>query len=368
MQLQAKLMPSQIKSLIHSFFILFLLIGTQTVYANSGRAFSINGSATINDEPLTLSHEIKEGDVIKTGEGSSVKIIMKDKTVLDLNENTSFKVTKYAYKEEAPEEASSSFSLLEGTFRYISGLIAKKDPEKVKFSAGTATIGVRGTLTTVNFDGTEVSASSSIGATEIKFADGTSIKITAGQTGSFNFSTGQSSVGKSTTADTIGAAALAIAADPAKAAEKLEGMSDAEKTLVMAAIMNNAKKLGVDSSKLTTIVSNAVAANPTMAAGLAYVAGALSNSKATTTALTSAITDNVKDLTPEQKAAIEAASDKGAKLEVAPAKNANGEPIFALREAIPGEGDETVPKAKAPVTGSGSPLTTEEFITINSDS
>ena len=125
-------MPSEIKSVIHSIFILFLLIGVQAVYANSGKAFSILGTATINGEPLKYSTNIKEGDVIKTSVGSSVKIIMKDKTVLDIQEKSSFKITKYAYKKEAPEESSSSFSLLEGTFRFISGLIAKNAPQKLR--------------------------------------------------------------------------------------------------------------------------------------------------------------------------------------------------------------------------------------------
>jgi hypothetical protein len=356
-------MHSEHKLFFHTLFILFILLGTQAVQANSGKAFSIKGAVTVNGEPLRLATEIKEGDVIKTGAGSSVKIIMKDKTVLDIVEKTSFKISKYAYNEAAPEESSSSFSLLEGTFRFISGLIAKKDPSKIKISAGTATIGIRGTFTTIGFDGTEVKAGSSIGETTINFADGTSLKVTAGNTGKFNFSTGRSSVGPSTTVDTIGAAALAIAKNPAAAAEKLTGMTDAEKTLVMAAIMNNASKLGVDSSKLTTIVSNAVAANPKMAVGLAYVAGALSNSASTTQALTNAITTNAPE---DAKAAIEAASEQGTKLEPAP-KTGTGESQFPLRQGIE---PNVKPKADpdAPPTGSGSPLTTEEFIEITSDS
>jgi FecR protein len=360
-------MTSRPKILFHAFFILFFLVGTQAVQANSGRAFSIKGTVTVNDEPLRLYTEIKEGDAIKTGAGSSVKIIMKDKTVLDIVEKTSFKITKYAYNKEAPEESRSSFSLFEGTFRYISGLIAKKDPDNVKMIAGTATIGIRGTLTTIGFDGTEVKADSSIGTTEIKFADGTSLKVTAGQSGSFNFSTGRSSVGPSTTADTIGAAALAIAADPAQAAATLAGMTDAEAILVLAAIMNNATQLGVDSSKLTSIVSNAVAANPTMAVGLAYVAGALNGSDAVTTAITA----NVPDLTPAQKAEIESVSEQGKDLKPAP-ETKTFESLFPLRQGVdPNANPDPNADPNDPgssTTGSGSPLSTQEFIDITSES
>jgi FecR-like protein len=354
-------MPTSYKSLINIFFI-FLLFGTQAVYANSGKAFSINGTATINDEPLTLETEIKEGDVIKTAEGSAVKIIMKDKTVLDINENTSFKVTKYAYKEEAPEEGSSSFSLLKGTFRYISGLIAKKDPNKVKFTAGTATIGIRGTFSTIGYNGTEVSATSSIGTTNIKFADGTSLNITAGQSGSFNFSTGQSSLGPSTTADTIGAAALAIAADPEAAAATLAGMTDAEATLVLAAIMNNSTQLGVSSTALTTIVSNSVKSNPAMAVGLAYVAGALNGSSDVTNAI-------ISNAPEAAKTAIQDASNQGKDLKPAP-DTKQFEALFPLRTGTdPATDPATDPnKPGTTTTGSGSPLSTQEFINITSES
>ncbi len=353
-------MPTQIKYFIRSFFILFLLVGAQVAHANSGKAFSIQGTATINDEPLSLETEIKEGDIIKTAEGSAVKIIMQDKTVLDIQEKTSFKITKYAYNKDAPDEGNSSFSLLEGTFRYISGLIAKKDPTKVKFSAGTATIGIRGTFTTIGYDGTEVSAGSSIGETTINFADGSSLKVTAGQTGSFNFSTGRSSVGATTSADSIGAAALAIAADPENAAAALAGMSQAEATLVMAAIMNNTAQLNVSPAALTTIVSKAVAANPAMAVGLAYVAGALNGSSA----ITNAISANAP---PAAKAAIEAAANQGTKLE--PAPSTGSESQFPLRTGIEGEGEgETKAKAKGdPILPGGSPLDTETFISITEE-
>jgi FecR protein len=352
-------MPSQFKSLIRSLIILILLVGAQVSYANSGKAFSITGTATVNDEPLTLSTELKEGDIIKTTEGSAVKVIMQDKTVLDINEKTSFKITKYAYNKDAPDEGSSSFSLLKGTFRYISGLIAKKDPNKVKFSAGTATIGIRGTFSTIGFDGTEVSATSSIGTTKISFADGTSITVSKGQTGSFNFSTGRSSVGATTSADSIGAAALAIAADPATAAAALADMSAAEQTLVMAAIMNNTAQLGVSPTALTSIVSNVVAANPAMAVGLAYVAGALNGSSEVTNAI-------IANAPEGAEAAIEAASNQGENLEPAPATG-SGESQFPLRTGIEGEGEGEGEAEGDPILPGGSPLDTETFISITEE-
>ena len=131
--------------------------------ANTGKAFSVKGTAVINGTELSAGDTIKEGDIIKTGANSSVKIIMKDRTVLDLGENTRFEITKYSYNQEDPAKNKSSFRLLNGAFRYISGLTAKNRPQNVQISAGTATIGIRGSFDTISFDGTTISVDPSIG-------------------------------------------------------------------------------------------------------------------------------------------------------------------------------------------------------------
>ncbi|MFB3091045.1 MAG: FecR domain-containing protein [Gammaproteobacteria bacterium] len=114
-------------------FILLLSLQFTNAMANTGKAFSIKGTAVINESELRAGDTIKEGDIIKTGANSSVKIIMKDRTVLDINENTRFEITKYSYSKEAPAKNKSSFRLLKGAFRYISGLIARLDIRMYRF-------------------------------------------------------------------------------------------------------------------------------------------------------------------------------------------------------------------------------------------
>ena len=106
---------------------LILLLSFQFTYAmaNIGNAFSVQGTAAINGSELISGDNVKEGDIIKTGANSSVQIMMKDRTVLDIKENTRFQISKYSYNKDNPAKNKSSFALLKGTFRYISGLIAK---------------------------------------------------------------------------------------------------------------------------------------------------------------------------------------------------------------------------------------------------
>ena len=373
-------MPFQIKSLIHTIFILSLLVGAQLVQANSGKAFSIKGKVTINDERLTLATQIKEGDVIKTGADSAVKVIMKDGTVLDILENSGFKITKYAYNKEAPEDSQSSFSILGGAFRYISGLIAKKDPTKVQLSAGTATIGIRGTFVSVNYTGlttqeqakeainnasktvdsapTTLVVKSSIGTAQIRFADGTTLNVATGTSGTANLSTGATTVNANPASDPIAAAAAAIANDPTAAAAALEGMSDAQAALVMATLINNASALGATTAGITAALGNAVAANPNLATGLAYVASAVSPSNA------AAFAGAIATAAPEQAAAIAEASSQGEELAPAPTIGTDGGSDFPLRTEIDIEGQDEVGDEVTTGSDSGTPLTTEQTAEI----
>lgn len=139
--------------------------------ANTGKAFDVKGTAALNGSQLNSGDTIKEGDIIKTGANSAVKILMEDRTVLDINENTRFQVSKYSFNKDKPAESKSSFTLLKGTFRYISGLIAKAKPQNVQITAGTATIGIRGTFNTISFDGGDgLIVNSAVGTATITFA------------------------------------------------------------------------------------------------------------------------------------------------------------------------------------------------------
>ena len=164
--------------------LLILLLSFQftNAIANTGKAFSVKGTAVINGTELSAGDTIKEDDLIKTGANSSIKIIMKDRTVLDINENTRFEITKYSYSKEAPAKNKISFRLLKGAFRYISGLTAKHRHQNVQISAGTTTIGIRGSFDTISFDGTTISVDTSIGTAIITLANGETVTITSDST------------------------------------------------------------------------------------------------------------------------------------------------------------------------------------------
>ncbi|OGA40551.1 MAG: hypothetical protein A3G24_18805 [Betaproteobacteria bacterium RIFCSPLOWO2_12_FULL_62_13] len=85
---------------------------------------------------------LNEGDVIETGGRGFAVIGLKDGSKMTLRPDTTFAIDKFSH--DAKEE-SALFRLLKGGLRAVSGLIAKRNPQGVRVSTATATIGIRGT-------------------------------------------------------------------------------------------------------------------------------------------------------------------------------------------------------------------------------
>ncbi len=84
------------------------------------------------------------GDEITTGKKSSLEILFKDKTTFQLGSESNFLITDFTYKKSADEDGLA-VKMLKGSFRFVSGLIAKKKPKAMAVRTSVATIGIRGT-------------------------------------------------------------------------------------------------------------------------------------------------------------------------------------------------------------------------------
>jgi hypothetical protein len=99
---------------------------------------------------MSIETVLKKDDVVTTGPDASVQIVLADNSVLDLESDSEIDINEYIYSPENPEANNSDISVLAGTLRYVSGKIAKDDPENVSFTAGSSTIGVRGTYISIS--------------------------------------------------------------------------------------------------------------------------------------------------------------------------------------------------------------------------
>jgi hypothetical protein len=84
-----------------------------------------------------------EGDSIVTGAGGEVHLEMADGGYVAVRPNTRMRITQF--RAEGGPDDRALFGLLEGSFRSVTGWIAKVSPRSYVVRSPTATIGVRGT-------------------------------------------------------------------------------------------------------------------------------------------------------------------------------------------------------------------------------
>lgn len=131
-------------------FMMLLVFHTGQVMAEpAGEVEELSGSveAQLGDEPvrtLDKGDPVFVGDTITTAARSQVVVRFRDRTLFELGPNSSFEVNDFVYQQQAAE-SSFGARILRGTFRFVTGLVARDKPEAFNVTATVATIGIRGT-------------------------------------------------------------------------------------------------------------------------------------------------------------------------------------------------------------------------------
>ena len=132
-------------------FVALVLLFPVSAHADPiGTVVEIEGTATIarsGGTPfgLKLNDTIQMGDVLATGAKSRLFVLLADNTEWTLAENSRFRVDEYLFDSDDNSGNKARYSVLEGGFRYVSGLVAKKDNPDVSINSPAGTIGIRGT-------------------------------------------------------------------------------------------------------------------------------------------------------------------------------------------------------------------------------
>jgi hypothetical protein len=130
-------------------FLLFSVSSSAFASELAGVIERMQGDAQIfssgNQKALAVKTEVFQGDKITTGNDTELLLRMTDGAVLAVRPNTDLTVTEYHFNHKDSSSDNVLVKLLKGGFRAVTGVIGKKNPQKVKFNTPTATIGVRGT-------------------------------------------------------------------------------------------------------------------------------------------------------------------------------------------------------------------------------
>lgn len=136
---------------MHKFLLILAMLFSMAVQADDapiGLVKNVSGEATVSTAGKQIKAEpgtpVFKGSVLKTGAKGSMGVTFKDETVMSFGPNTELSVDEYLY---APAQGKLKLGskLTKGSLNYVSGVIAKLQPDAVTVGTPTGTIGVRGT-------------------------------------------------------------------------------------------------------------------------------------------------------------------------------------------------------------------------------
>jgi hypothetical protein len=108
----------------------------------TGKGWIIHSDET--QDEIVVGASVKQGDSIHTSSQSKVEVQFLDGSSVTLKPSSQVNIVKYSWDANS-KSGISILELIKGTFRAISGLIAKDDPDNYTFKTPVAAIGVRGT-------------------------------------------------------------------------------------------------------------------------------------------------------------------------------------------------------------------------------
>ncbi|MBF0168290.1 MAG: FecR domain-containing protein [Alphaproteobacteria bacterium] len=115
-----------------------------------GQVETLNGSVNVihADGSKGVLHKgdaVFQGDVMQTAKGASVGVLFVDKTSMSLGGEGRMVLDQMVF-DPSSGTGKSAFSLVQGTFSFVSGQISKSSPDAMVVRTPVATIGIRGTL------------------------------------------------------------------------------------------------------------------------------------------------------------------------------------------------------------------------------
>ncbi len=148
--------------------------------ANAAPAGSVTfkmGDATITHADKTVTQAAKNdalnaGDTIETKDGR-LQLALIDGGKVSLQPNTIYKINKYEFASGKEDGTEYGFTeLIKGGLRTVSGLIGHKNRDRYQLKTAVATIGIRGTEFSVNFNDNNLLMTTNHGSVDVCNAGG----------------------------------------------------------------------------------------------------------------------------------------------------------------------------------------------------
>ncbi len=123
--------------------------GGQSALA-AGQVQFVSGAAqltTVDGKTRTLrkGDPVNEGDTLATAPAAALQVKMRDGGIVAMRPDSRVKIDSFKFNDREDGAERSTFSLVKGGFRAITGLIGRVNKQNYRVNTPTATIGIRGT-------------------------------------------------------------------------------------------------------------------------------------------------------------------------------------------------------------------------------
>lgn len=113
------------------------------IVSSQGEIHAVDGAG--QRRRLVDGGSVYPGDLVETARGAQAVLAFRDDTRITLGSQTRFRLDNFVYDNKNAGDGRFLASILRGSVRALTGLIAKANNRNVGFSTATATIGIRGT-------------------------------------------------------------------------------------------------------------------------------------------------------------------------------------------------------------------------------
>ncbi|PCI41482.1 MAG: hypothetical protein COB46_03715, partial [Rhodospirillaceae bacterium] len=124
-------------------------LGTGVSEQSIGQVEKIEGTVTAiradgTKVELQVGDPVYQGDILETSADGAIGVILADETTFSMAEEGRMVLDEMVY-DPGTQEGSVSLSVMHGVFTFVSGNVAKTDPDAMTLTTPVATIGIRGT-------------------------------------------------------------------------------------------------------------------------------------------------------------------------------------------------------------------------------
>lgn len=130
--------------------VLALLAATTAWAAPAGEVTHLSGTLSVKKADgtaklLAIQSMVEEGDIVSTEADTYVRIKFVDGGEVVLRPRSQLRIDSYRYDAAQPQGDNILLDMLKGGLRAVTGLIGKRNKNRIAYRTPTAIIGIRGT-------------------------------------------------------------------------------------------------------------------------------------------------------------------------------------------------------------------------------